>query len=167
MRIQKSPVVLGVGADDPGDADPIRILARQERRPSGGANGAIRVKVAEAEARSDQTVDIGGLKIRGTIGRKITIAEVIDQNNQEVWRCGRGFGGVHGWNVGQCDAESEVSEVKRYSVESFHQAIGLVDGGWEMLLGSVVCSESDGHSIFAACGHAARTGLVLRSVEGT
>ena len=90
MGIEPAPRVFGVRANHAGDANPVGILARKQRRPRRRADRAIGPHRRKEHPLRSQGVDVGRSHVRGVIGGDVAVTEVIGQNQDEI-RARRGF----------------------------------------------------------------------------
>ncbi len=82
--IEVSPGVLGIGADDTGDADAVRVFSGQESGAGGGADGAVGPHAGEKHAFGGEAVDVRCPAVRLVVGGDITVTVVIGEDDEEI-----------------------------------------------------------------------------------
>src|SRR5688572_6920789 len=74
-----------MSANDARHADQLRITSGEERGPRGRTDGAIGIRVLEAHARGEESVEVRRLHVGGALASKIAIAQVIREDDNEAW----------------------------------------------------------------------------------
>ena len=80
LRLARAPV----GRDHPFQPVTLLVAPRQQRRAGRGADRAGRVAVGEAGAVAGQGVDIGRGDVLGAVGTHVAIAQVVDQDHDDI-----------------------------------------------------------------------------------
>lgn len=82
---EKAPIVFRFGADDSGNTDEIRVASGEEGGAGGGADGTVGIEFGKADAIGEEGVNVGAFKVGGAVAGEISVAEIIDDDQEDVW----------------------------------------------------------------------------------